>query len=594
MAATLRIRSFLRRRRAGFIALAAALTCGAAAHAADYSVRIDGAPADLKPKLAIVSTLAQAKRPLPTTAALRRVARNDIVKINNALKAAGYYDGATKFDIEDADADQRTVIFTVRAGPLFKIAAYQIVYDDAIAEDAPSRPKTLADLNIETDGSAAGARLQALQQQALTALWGGGFPAARITGRRAQANIAAGVADAIFTFESGPRAMFGAAQIEGDLRTEHQFLKDLRTWEEGAVFDQSKLIAYRDRLAATGLFSNIDVAPGAVSDTGVAPVIVTLEERKRRTIGAGLSFSTAEGPGARLFFEYRNLFRAGETARVDLQGNAVEQSLRFNIDKPMPLFPGSIFANAGFTSETTEAFSAQSIDIGAGVTKRWLDDRLETRGGLAFETSRIVEDGVTDQTFFFSLPLIAIWNTEDDPLTLARGSRLSLTVTPFTGSQTFVRTEFAARSRFNFGPDDRFTLAGRARLGAIFANALDDLPLNQRFFAGGGSSVRGFAFQEAGPLDTDGDPVGGTSLTEGALEARAMITDTIQIAAFVDAGNVSDTTLPDITGRYFVGAGAGARYFTPIGPLRVDFAFPINPRPSDANFQFFISLGQSF
>ncbi|MEL7486471.1 MAG: autotransporter assembly complex family protein, partial [Pseudomonadota bacterium] len=545
----------------------------------------------------LISDLATGERAMPTKAALRRAARRDVEAINAALTAAGYYGGKTKFLIDPtSDDDKPLVVFTIVPGPAFKVNAYRIVYSDPApsAEPASPRPMTLAALNVKGDGSAAGADLQRVQQSFLTALWNAGYPAARSVARRADADLASGTATAVFSFESGPRAVFGDIRFTGAERTSEAYLQDLSNWDAGAPFDRSKLVGYRDSLAQTGLFSTIDVAPGAPADDGAAPVLVTLEERKRRTVGAGVSFSTAEGPGGRLFLEYRNLFGAGELARVDLEGTAIEQSIGFDFTKPLPAFPGSIFAQLDFRNETTEAFEAQTVDIGVGLAKRWFDERFETRGGLAFETSSI-DDGVNEErTFFFSAPLAAIWDTEDDPLTLSRGVRAALTLTPFTGSDTFTRAELTARSRVNAGAEDRFTLAGRVRLGATVGASFDSLPLNQRFFAGGGSSVRGFGFQEAGPLDADGDPTGGRSVVEAAVEARARVWGDLQLAAFADAGNISENAVPDIGGDYFIGVGGGARYFTPIGPIRVDVAIPLERRETDRAFQLFISLGQPF
>jgi translocation and assembly module TamA len=145
----------------------------------------------------------------------------------------------------------------------------------------------------------------------------------------------------------------------------------------------------------------------------------------------------------------------------------------------------------------------------------------------------------------------------------------------------------------NFG-GDKFTLAARGSLGATFGSSLADLPLNKRFYAGGGGSVRGFSFQEAGPLDADGTPIGGRSLIEAAVEARAKVTTNIQLVGFIDAGSVSAKATPDFSERFFIGVGGGARYLTPIGPIRLDVAFPLDRRETDRSFQIFIALGQPF
>ena len=122
----------------------------------------------------------------------------------------------------------------------------------------------------------------------------------------------------------------------------------------------------------------------------------------------------------------------------------------------------------------------------------------------------------------------------------------------------------------------------------------EDLPANKRFYAGGGGSVRGYEFQTVGPLDDDDDPLGGRSLVEVSAEVRTRVTDEIGLVPFVDGGTVFDTAYPDFDETLRWAAGIGLRYFTAVGPVRVDFAFPLNGRDDDDAFQFYVSFGQAF
>ncbi|NWG92922.1 MAG: BamA/TamA family outer membrane protein, partial [Parvularculaceae bacterium] len=186
------------------------------------------------------------------------------------------------------------------------------------------------------------------------------------------------------------------------------------------------------------------------------------------------------------------------------------------------------------------------------------------------------------------------WDTEDDPLVLSEGLRASITATPHFGSDEFTRLEAVARSRASFGAAKRFTVAGRVRAAATAGQALRSLPVNKRVYSGGGSSVRGYDYQAVGPLDANGVPIGGRSAVEAAIEARAKITKRIEIAAFADAGAVYSEPFPDFAGDYLVGAGLGVRYFSALGPIRLDAAMPLEKRPTDRDFQIYISLGQPF
>ncbi len=556
-----------------------------------YSSSITGAPGDLGEKLALVSELAKGKRDYPTAAALRRAARRDVEVFEKAMQSAGYYAASVDFTFTPAtDVSGARVVFVITPGAEFRTVAYRIIYQD----DAPGRPETLESAQVNINNRADGASLRAAQESFVSHLWNNGFPSAQIVSRRTIADFEKSEAEAVFVFTSGPKARFGNPQISGVEKTDPQFITRMQTWEVGEEFERAKLTAYTEKLRKTGLFSTVDVKPGPTGEDGVSPILVQLEERKQRTIGAGVSFSTTEGPGGRLFFEHRNIFGHGEIMRAEMRGSEVEQSATLSVSRPMPRIGGEAFAAAAFQNETTDAFNARTFEMSAGLSKKWMNEKLETRGAIALETSNVRNDTGEERNYFVSAPLSVIWNSEDDLLDPRNGFRASWTVTPYAGSDYFTQSDIAARGRVHVGENDVVTLAARAAVSSTFGSSFANLPLNKRYYAGGGGSVRGFGYQEAGPLDADNNPVGGRSRIEGAFEARVKVIKNLQFAAFVDAGSVSSKSLPDFTDDYFVGYGAGVRYLTPIGPIRADIAFPLEKRPTDSSFQLYIALGQPF
>ncbi|MBI1364934.1 MAG: BamA/TamA family outer membrane protein [Alphaproteobacteria bacterium] len=557
-----------------------------------YAVEIEGVSNGLRGALENVSVIAGHKREIATTAALRRIARNDLENFRTTLQAAGYYAGTATVEVDaETDPEKPKVIFRVETGPKFRITDYEIRYVD---EDGSDRPASLDAAGMKANGAADGASLQQTQLAFLNALWDKGYPSARIISREAVADLEAGTARAVFVFASGQHARFGEIKVSGQDRTSPVYLRKLKTWRPGDIYSHSKLVAYRDRLAATGLFSSIDVEPGAPDTQGLAPVLVNVAERKRRTIGVGASYSTTEGPGGRLYFDYRNLFHHGELAHTEISGTQVQQSIGVTLDKPLPAMPGSAFATFQFSNESPDAYHARTIRLSGGLSHKWLQSRLETRGALALETSKVRTDTSDVRTYFFSIPLTTIWNTENDLLNPTQGVKVSLSATPYTGSDSFEVSELNVRSRFTFGKHDRFTIAYRGRLGSIVGSPLSSIASNKRFYAGGGASVRGYGYQLIGPLDAENNPVGGRSVIEGAIETRALVTRKIQVAAFADTGSISESSTPDFGQRFFIGVGGGVRYLTPVGPIRLDVAFPTDRRAVDNAFQIYISLGQAF
>ena len=125
---------------------------------------------------------------------------------------------------------------------------------------------------------------------------------------------------------------------------------------------------------------------------------------------------------------------------------------------------------------------------------------------------------------------------------------------------------------------DGVVAAGRVRLGTILGAERDDIAPSRRFYSGGGGSVRGYGYQQLGPRDVDGDPIGGRGLAEFALEARVRLKafgGNFGIVPFLDGGTLSTDAMPDFKDWRF-GAGIGARYYSSFGPIRIDVGTPLN------------------
>jgi translocation and assembly module TamA len=167
-----------------------------------------------------------------------------------------------------------------------------------------------------------------------------------------------------------------------------------------------------------------------------------------------------------------------------------------------------------------------------------------------------------------------------------------------TQNATFIITQIKAATYFDLdkllavGPG-RTVLAARALAGIAEGAGEFSLPPDQRFYAGGSGTVRGYGYQLVGPLFADGTPRGGTAITAGSVELRQRFGTNFGAAVFVDAGQVS-ANLKFVPQQLRVGTGVGLRYFTPIGPIRLDVAVPTKRGPYDDAFEVYIGLGQAF
>jgi translocation and assembly module TamA len=209
-------------------------------------------------------------------------------------------------------------------------------------------------------------------------------------------------------------------------------------------------------------------------------------------------------------------------------------------------------------------------------------------------------EGIKDTRKFFiaALPLTLGYDGSDNLLDPTTGFRLSGWISPeYSGhgkSLTYLRTQIDASA---YRPvSDRVVVAGRIRLGTIVGADDFDLAPSRRFYSGGGGSVRGYGYQQLGPKDMDGDPIGGRGLAEFALEARIRLSQfggNFGVVPFFDGGSLSTEAMPDFKDWRFA-AGLGVRYYSLFGPIRLDVGVPLNRQKGDGPVAVTVSLGQAF
>jgi len=594
-------------------------------------VTIEGLGKTLTKELRSVSSIARKPTRYSALAPLRRAAEADAAALVQALQSKGFYAATVTSDVQ-REGNKATVLFTVDRGEPFKVVSQTILYTDD--QDRP-RPVTLKDLGLNPLNEPTGAAIKQKQQDILLKLWARGYLGAAGQAHEVKANFKEHTAEVIFRVRSGAEAFYGSIEVQGLERTDPDYVRMFRTFEQGQLANRTEIDEYRERLAETGLFSEIDIQPQLPDGEGQTTILARLSERKHRTLGGGLAFATDVGPTANAFWENRNFLKRGETLRAALAVSAPIQEGTLSFQKARPRLPGRYGFDVILRNEDTEAYNAQTVSLGGGMAKLWADRRLTTEAGLRYQYSAITErecflnggvvdlDGSTtcddvggnltsDESLFraVSTPLTITWDSQDQPLDPQDGLLASLNVTPFFGTVDFTRIQTSYVDRVFWGPQDGGTLAGRIHVGAIYGADRADIPATERFFAGGGGSIRGYAFQEASPIDpATADILGGASVVELNLEVRQHVTDAIELAVFADAGGAFEANTPDFD-NVLLGAGIGIRYHTPIGPLRVDVAVPLEKRNvvatqlnaegqplnsfDDEAFHFYIALGQPF
>lgn len=578
-----------------------------------YEVELTGVEDEtLRGTLNGASALVELKDdPPPSIIGLERRAESDRERLQAALRSAGYYDARLDIRVDGAVQPARVAV-AVTPGPLYRFKTIRV----EAAEGAALPKDTNTDsLGLTPGEPALAQKVVDAEAMLLDRLGQRGYAFAKVADRRVVVDHSDRTMDVTYALASGPLVRYGATRIEGLERVDEDLVRGRLGWSEGGIHNPAELDRARQDVAKLEVFDTVRVrlAPEPGPD-GVTPVIVTVAERKRRFIGAGVNYSTQDGVGATAYWGHRNLFGGAEQFRIGAEVGRVAGAsggtsskanalpdLRFSVNFRKPDFLAvkqSLVMSFQVVNDQPPAYSRVATELTAKL-ERQVTDQLTVSYGVTGERGRVKTEDLTYQTAYAGVPLGVAWNGTDDLLNPTKGERASLQVTPWfpiggDGRSPFTAAQFNASYYYDVAKDGRYVAAARVGVGSILGTALSDIPPDHRFYAGGGGSVRGYGFQKAGPRDRFDDPSGGRSLLELGAEVRIKVTETIGVVPFVDAGTVYDSAYPDFSEPLRIGAGLGLRYYTDFGPLRVDVGFPLNPPKGDARWQLYLSLGQAF
>jgi len=354
------------------------------------------------------------------------------------------------------------------------------------------------------------------------------------------------------------------------------------------------------------VFESVSVRTGDQLDAdGRVPVEISVKERKHRYFGVGATYSNADGAGIEGYWGHRNLFGRGEKLRIEGEVSRLGETgdlTRLNYNTAIlfekPAFYGirnTFTANLRGVQEFTNAFERRSLRGGFGI-RHEIDERQTLAVALDMDWSSIVESGDTTEHLIVSLPMEYNFDGSDDRLDPTEGYRFSTVLEPATdlaSGNSFVKGRLTATGYYTPTDTGFVTLAARASIGSIAGASLEDIPADRRFYAGGGGSVRGYAYQTVGPRNSSGDPTGGLSVVEGSIEARIKVTEQLGVVPFFDTGNVGQSSTPDFSDMR-AGAGIGIRYITPFGPLRLDVGVPLDRRKGEDSWAVYAGIGQAY
>ncbi|WP_420141227.1 autotransporter assembly complex protein TamA [Sphingomonas sp.] len=572
-----------------------------------YQVRLEGADPlgdTFRARFNELSALVANQGSSANAAQIDRRIRDDEELLRELLNAAGHYDArlATAVTTEGGNT-----IVRIRIDPreAFTFSKIDLAGLEAAGDAAPTLRRQFA--VKEGDRVDADAVLAATTTFR-TALGREGYPFAKVG--EPQVGIDHDTNQATLTLDVSPgaKARFGrivpTAPPGRRPLFDERHLNEIARFDPGDEFDAARLEDFRRALIATGLVSTATITPVATSDPGVVDTRVAIDRAPPRTIAGELGYGTGEGTRAEVSWQHRNLikpegavtFRGVLGTREQALGASLRQG---NFRRRDRILNAQVVAS----HSNFNAYDARTFTVGASLERQtniiWQKTWSWSFGAELVatderDTVRATGDSRRRTFLVAAAPVGLNYDGSDDLLNPTRGHRIATRVSPEVSLQgeadAYVKLQLDASGYQPVG--DRVVFAGRLRFGSIQGVPREQIAPSRRFYAGGGGSVRGYGYQRIGPVDVDGDPVGGRALTEFAVEARVRF-GAFGVVPFLDAGNLYASSTPRFSDLRY-GTGIGVRYYSSFGPIRVDVGTPLDRRTGESRVAVYVSLGQAF
>jgi outer membrane protein assembly complex protein YaeT len=526
----------------------------------------------------------------------------DLQRIQAFYADRGYPDArVTSFDVKLNDKqDAVDVTLTISEGEPVTIAAVNFVGFDAIPADHLETMKAQVPLKV---GAPRDRQLVvATHELALNELRDHGFPYAKVT---AGEDDGATGREATLTFTGvpGKLAHVGAVEIAGNSTVGDRVIERQLTIKPGDLYRRSAMQDSQRRLYSMELFQFANVeAVNPEEQAEEVPIRVTVAEGKHQRVNFGVGYGTEEK--GRVDAEYRhvNFLGGARSAGAHVRWSSLDRGIRLDFNQPYFFRPHFSFgAEAQQWHTFTPAYFSVITGAKATVTHR-ATQRLSWAVSYTSEhdSSSISNDVLTDLTLRNDLIALGLDPTtgEQNGTLDAVGFDLQATTADNVldarrGYQFLFHVEQAGRllpgdfeyfamsvdGRHYLPIGDTVVIASRAQIGSIDAPQNDPkrIPFAKKYFLGGATSLRGWGRYEVSPLSASGLPIGGVSLLAISEELRMRLSGKLSGVLFLDAGNVWSDDWEVKPGDLRVAVGPGLRYQTPVGPIRMDVGYQLNP-----------------
>lgn len=532
---------------------------------------------------------------------LRKRAEEDLKRLLQVMHYYGFYDAQLDYELEEKESGLLLKV-CVQPGSVYTLQEFAVVFlDQEEGEFLDASLNSLVDfqkIGLKKGQVAWTQKVLEAQKSLQLAFLNRGYPLAKVRKHEAVTDSKQKTLSVTFYLEPGPFRHFGSLSIEGLNKVSERFIKKKVLWKEGEIFSKEKVSQTQKDLMDTGLFHSAHFASEEEFLKEPVDLRAKFSEKKYRSIGAALSYSTHQGIGTGAEWEHRNI--AGEGERLQLSAEWSEKAFRMrsNFLKKDFLKKGQNLSLAlEGLEENIRPYSRQEVFFQALLQRR-VSERLSYSYGTKLEQQRTVRSDNDRHHTLLSLPAYVEWKNAEPYPELIQGKILRYSFMPtkqIGSSLSFLTQKLSGSYHRPLNLPGGLSLGAHATIASIVGAERFDIPAPHRLYAGSENALRGYAYQTVSPTNDLKEPLGGRSQITASLDLNALLQNNLSLATFFDFGHVFEGSVPKLDEKFLRSWGLGLHYHTPLGPLKLDIAFPLDKREGiDQNYQIYLSMGKSF
>lgn len=536
--------------------------------------------------------------------------RRDVIRIRRFYNRRGFYEADISYKIERGKRPNKIfVTFIIDEGEpvIINSQTYEFITDDPDLEERIRTSRTFRRANTGIRNPfAEGNRYKSIRRADMESnlsnrIMNLGHAFVKID-IQSEVDTAAYSADVHITIEPGPVAYFKNLRVEGNQTVTEELVKYQSDIRPGQRFSNTRMRRSQRLLFRHPLFRFVTVNLPDQPVSEEVDVRIRVREFPLRSVQVQAGLGTEEIIRGRVTWTHRNPFGNGHRFLVTTRGSFIEQRASLEYLIPGIFTPRSNFSVSPFVLRQNErAFLLRSAGVVNNLSY-YYDQFFIANLGYTYSQNEIFQkDGaraLQDDSQIFnisSLTLSALYNESTGDRGRGWAFRPFVEISGLIGSNSLVFQKVSLDARRFIDVTSSTQIALRANQGFLFTGASSTIPASIRYYTGGTNSVRGWSRSQLGPkravIDDDGNfseyiPLGGEAVSNFNIEFRQdlpLFEDGLQFVAFLDGGQVWQN-YEDINFREMqFGAGGGFRYFSPIGPIRLDFGYKLNPTDSDLN-----------